>query len=111
MTISLTLPERIGVIILLAEVNVGKRSFLNFIKDGRDAVEIKKEEIQEYGITGRQGGGLDWNKETADIAKEFTLSEGVSEFITKRLKELEDALPMDLLPLANKILGEAEKNG
>ena len=109
MTLSLSLPERIGVYILLSECKVGPRAFLNLIKDAKKAIEIKKEEMSEYGITGRPDGGIDWNKESADKTKDFTLSEGAYNFLKSRLEDLEkqEKLHIDLLPIANKILEAA----
>lgn len=113
MTLSLTLPERIGAIILFAEVKIGNRAFLGFIKDARTAVELKEEEIKEYGIKGRPDGWLDWAKSTQDNEKEFTITDGAYNFMKTRLEDLDKQgkMAMDLLPLANKILGDSEKNG
>lgn len=105
MQLSLTLPERIGLIIVLDECSIGDRNFLSLVKHAKAEVDIKEEEIKEYSITARPGGGLDWAKKTQDVTKNFLLSDGVLDIVRKRLEEKEKLgrLHMDLLPILEKI--------
>lgn len=107
MQISLNLPERIGALILLGEVTNAKRNVMNLISDTRKVIDIRKEEIMEYQITPRREGGLDWDKEKAELAKDFTISEEGFNFLKTRIKQHDEGtMHKDLVPFANKVLGE-----
>lgn len=112
MELTLDFNERIGFYIILQQVARGPRPFLNLLKDAKEVLEIKKEEIAEYGVTPRQGGGLDWDKEKAKQEKTFTISTGAYNYVKGKLVEMDEGeMDIEFVAIANKILGEQENNG
>lgn len=112
MQLTLDFNERIGAYIILQQVNRGPRGFLNVVKDAKETLEVKKDEIAEYGVIPRPGGGLDWDKEKSKVTKEFTISEGAYNYIKSRLEEMDKGeMDIEFVAIANKILGEPQKNG
>jgi|GEM_PF-6072428 len=113
MKLTLTLGERVGAYIILIEVVQGPRHFLSLIKDAKQQMQFSAEDIKAYGVVPRAGGGIDWNRDATDQTKDLTISEGVHTYLKDRLTELDkhDKITLDLLDIANKILGEPTKNG
>lgn len=111
MQISLNFPERVGLFILVEEAKVGDRKFLSMLNLAKEALRVREDDIKEYGVSNRPDGGINWNFEKAKKVKKYDVPESVMNHVTKRLADLEKSqqLTMELLPIADKILGESKK--
>lgn len=112
MQLTLDFNERVGAYIILQQVTRGPRSFLNIVSDAKKVLQITKEDIQEYNVTPRKEGGLEWDREAAKATKDFTITDGAYNYIKSRLEEMDKGeIDIEFVPVANKILGEPQDNG
>lgn len=113
MPTTLSFPERIAALILINECQVGDRNFLSMIKLAKAELHLTEKDTKEFALIPRQGGGIDWDNEKAKKVQKFDIPESVLQYFKDRLKQLdsEKKLHMDLLPLADKMLGGTKKKG
>jgi len=111
--VSLNMPERVGMFIMLENKKFGDHRLMYLLKMAKEALKTKEKEIEEYGITPRPGGGINWNVEKGKKAKTFQIPALIYQMVEDDLKAMDKAqqISEDLVDLANKILGEPEHDG
>lgn len=107
MKLKLNIGERYAALLILNGVtNAGLKQW-NVIKQGRDKLNITKEDISKFDIK-FENGQLSFDTEKGKEVQTFDVDEQLTKLLIEKLNVLDkkNMIPKEVLPLAEKLLKE-----
>lgn len=107
------MPERVGFYIILESKTYGDHRLMYLLKQAKDVLKTREDEIKKYSITARAGGGINWDVKKGAVGREFRIPALVYQMVEDEIRKLDKdgKITEDLVDIANKILGEPDSDG